>query len=105
VKYGQMTSSIAQFWAGEKPGQWLRDADPEAAEALAAFWKAHANQLEAGQGDTVGVLVDRFEWDVARKVADILRRLPTTTRRERLNAMSASRRALVIAARGGTRNG
>jgi hypothetical protein len=105
VKYGQMTSSIAQFWAGETPGQWLRDADPEAAEALAAFWKAHANQLEAGQGDTVGVLVDRFEWDVAHKVADILRELPAATRRERLNAMSASRRTMVYTALGGTRNG
>jgi len=105
VNYGELTRRVALFWAGETQAELLRDADPVAADLLAAFFDMHRNAVASDRGHTVAVGIDRFEWDVARKVADILRDLPAATRRERLNAMSASRRALVIAARGGTRNG
>ncbi len=105
MTYGELTRSVALFWAGETQAQLLRDADPQAAEGLAAFFDMHRNAVASDQGQAAAFGIDRFEWDVAHKVADILRVLPAATRRERLNAMSASRRTMVYTALGGTRNG
>ena len=70
---------------------WLRDVDPDCADALNGFWEMTKAGFEGSNQPPPGLVLNGLERDVHKAVANLLGSLSDSERRERLNKMHERR--------------